>query len=171
MNRYSPERKAAILKKLLPPLNMSIAEVSRQENISDVTLYTWRKQLREKGVVVSDSQSPPEQWSAEAKLAVVAETLTLSEVELSEYCRKKSLFPEQVKAWKEACLSSQRPPAKPSKAKLKAEAEEARRDKKQIHQLKKELQRKEKALAEAAALLVLRKKLNAFWEEKNNADD
>lgn len=171
MNRYSPERKAAILKKLLPPLNMSVAEVSRQENISNVTLYTWRKQLLEKGVVVPDSQSSPEQWSAEAKLAVVAETLAFSEVELSEYCRKKSLFPEQVKSWKEACLNGQRPTAKPSKAELKAAAKEALRDKKEIHQLKKELRRKEKALAEAAALLVLRKKLNAFWEEKNNAED
>lgn len=171
MNRYSPERKSAILKKLLPPLSLSIAEVSRQENISDVTLYTWRKQLREKGVVVSDSQSSPERWSAEAKLAVVAETLTLSEVELGEYCRKKALFPEQVKAWKDLFLSNLRPAEKPSKATLKAEAEEARCDKKRIRQLEKELQRKERALAEAAALLVLRKKLNAFWDEKNNADD
>ena len=170
MNRYSPERKAAILKKLLPPLNMSVAEVSRQENISGVTLYTWRKQLLKKGVVVPDSQSP-DQWSAEDKLAVVAETLSFSEVELSEYCRKKSLFPEQVKAWKDAFLNNQRPAAKLSKAELKAAAKEALRDKSEIHQLKKELRRKEKALAETAALLVLRKKLNAFWEEKNNAED
>ena len=167
MKSYSLERKSAILKKLLPPLNMTVAEVSRQENISNVTLYTWRKQLREKGGLVPDSQSSPEQWSAEAKLAVVSETLTLSEVELSEYCRKKSLFPEQVKAWKDACLNSQRLPAKQSKAELA----EARRDKKRIRELEKELHRKERALAEAAALLVLRKKLNAFWEEKNNADD
>lgn len=170
MNRYSPERKAAILKKLLPPSNMSVTEVSRQENISNVTLYTWRKQLLEKGVVVSDSQSP-EQWSAEAKLAAVAETLTLSEVELSEYCRKKGLFPEQIKDWKNSFLNSQKPPAKPSKAEIKAEKEEARRDKKRIHELEKELRRKEKALAEAAALLVLQKKLDAFWSEKNNADE
>lgn len=170
MNRYSPERKAAILRKLLPPLNMSVAEVSRQENISNVTLYTWRKQLLEKGVVVPDSQSP-DQWSAEAKLAVVAETLAYSEVELNEYCRKKGLFPEKVKAWKAAFLNGQRPTEKPSKAELKAAAKEALRDKKEIHQLKKELRRKEKALAEAAALLVLQKKLDAFWSKKNNADE
>jgi transposase-like protein len=170
MNRYSPERKSAILKKLLPPLSLSVAEVSKQENISNVTLYTWRKQLLEKGVVVPDSHSP-EQWSAEAKLAVVAETLTLSEVELSEYCRKKGLFPEQIRDWKNSFLNSQKPPAKPSTAEIKAEKEEARRDKKRIHELEKELRRKEKALAEAAALLVLQKKLDAFWSEKNNADE
>jgi len=170
MNRYSLERKSAILKKLLPPFNMSVADVSRQENISNVTLYTWRKQLLEKGVVVPDSQSP-DQWSAEAKLAVVAETLSCSEVELSEYCRKKGLFLEKVKAWKDSFLNSQRSAEKPSKAKMKEEVAEARRDKKRIHELEKELRRKEKALAEAATLLVLQKKLDAFWSEKNNADD
>lgn len=116
---------------------------------------------------MSETQLPPEQWSAEAKVAVVAETLILSEVELSEYCRKKGLFPEQVKSWKAACLNSQRPSTK----RTAAELEEARRDKKRIRSLEKELQRKERALAEAAALLVLRKKLNAFWDEKNDADD
>ena len=167
MKSYSPERKAAILKKLLPPLNMSVAEVSRQENISNVTLYAWRKQLRERGHVVLGSQSSPEQWSAEAKVAVVAETLTLSEVELSEYCRKKGLFPHQVKAWKETCLEGHR-------AKIQrgpAEREATRQDKKRIRSLEKELRRKERALAEAAALLILRKKLNAFWDEKNDEDD
>lgn len=167
MKSYSPERKAAILKKLLPPLNMSVAELSRQENISNVTLYTWRKQLRERGHVVPGSQSSPEQWSAEAKVAVVAETLTLSEVELSEYCRKKGLFPEQVKAWKETCLEGHRAKIQRSPA----AREETRQDKKRIRSLEKELHRKEKALAEAAALLVLRKKLNAFWDEKSDADD
>jgi transposase-like protein len=167
MKSYSPERKAAILKKLLPPLNMSVAEVARQENVSTVTLYTWRKQMRERGHVVPGSQSSPEQWSAEAKFAVVVEAATLSEVELSEYCRKKGLFPEQVKTWKEACLAVHRPAAKLTAA----EREERRQDKKRIRSLEKELHRKERALAEAAALLVLRKKLNAFWDEKNDADD
>ena len=167
MKSYSPERKAAILKKLLPPLNMSVAELSRQENISDVTLYAWRKQMRERGQVVPGSQSSPEQWSAEAKVAVVAETLTLSEVELSEYCRQKGVFPEQVKAWKETCLEGHRAVTQRGLA----AREETRQDKKRIRSLEKELQRKERALAEAAALLVLRKKLNAFWDEKNDADD
>jgi transposase-like protein len=170
MKSYSPERKAAILKKLLPPLNMSVAELSRQENISHVTLYAWRKQLRKRGHVVPGSQLSPELWSAEARFAVVVETATLSEVELNEYCRKKGLFPEQVKAWKEACLNSQRPAATKS-SRSPAEREETRQDKKRIRSLEKELQRKERALAEAAALLVLRKKLNAFWDERSDADD
>ncbi len=166
MRGYSPERKAAILKKLLPPLNMPVAELARQEGISDVTLYTWRKQMRERGQAVPGSQSSPEQWSAEAKLAVVAETIALSEVELSVYCREKGLFPEQVKAWKQTFIDSQRPDSK----RQSAERREAESAKKRIRSLEKELLRKERALAEAAALLVLRKKLDTFWDEKNDAE-
>jgi transposase-like protein len=88
-------------------------------------------------------------------------------VELSEYCRKRGLFPDQVKAWKETCLEGHRAKILRSPA----VREEARQDKKRIRSLEKELHRKERALAEAAALLVLRKKLNAFWDEKNDADD
>jgi transposase-like protein len=167
MKGYSLERKTAILKQLLPPHNRTVAEVARREGISDVTLYTWRKQMRAREGVVSESQLPPARWSAEAQVAVVAETLTLSEVELSEYCRKKGVLPDQVKAWREACLNSQRPVSKRTAAGM----EEARRDKKRIRQLEKELQRKERALAETAALLVLRKKLDALWGEKSGEDD
>ncbi|WP_339491530.1 MULTISPECIES: transposase, partial [unclassified Pseudomonas] len=42
MSSYSPERKAALIRKLLPPQNMTVAELSRQEGISQATLYAWR---------------------------------------------------------------------------------------------------------------------------------
>jgi hypothetical protein len=77
------------------------------------------------------------------------------------------LFPEQVKSLRVACLNSQRPAANPTKA----ETEETRQDKKRIRLLEKELKRKDRALAEAAGLLVLRKKLNEFWDDKNGAED
>ena len=98
MNRYSSERKAAVLKKLLPPHSLTVAELSRLEGISDMTLYTWRRQAKMGGKGVSGNGKLAETWPAETKLAVVVETATLSEVELSQYCREKGLYPEQVKA-------------------------------------------------------------------------
>ena len=162
MNRYSPERKESILKKLLPPYNLTVTEVSEQEGISTASLYNWRKQARLEGVPVPGRKKSSDDWSSEAKLAVVVETAILSEAELSEYCRKKGLYPEQVKAWKQDCLDgfSANPERK------RQEQKQSKADKKQIRQLEKELHRKEKALAEAAALLVLRKKLNAFYGEE-----
>ena len=161
MPRYSEERKASVLKKILPPQSLSIAEVSRQEGISVQTLYQWRNKLRDKGIPVPGKSKNADQWSSESKLAVVIETATLSEIELSEYCREKGLYPEQVQAWKQDCLTgmSQAP------AKKKEETKQAREDQKRIKKLERELKHKEKALAEAAALLVLRKKLTAFYGE------
>jgi len=159
MPSYAPERKEALLRKLLPPHNLSVAELARQEGMSEQTLYNWRKQAKAGGAAVPGDQKLTDNWSAEAKLAVVIETAALSEIELNEYCRGKGLFPQQVKAWKAACLTGQHS----AKAQNQADREQAKADKKRIRQLERELNRKEKALAEAAALLVLRKKLNAYW--------
>ena len=54
MPRYSKERKAAVLKKLLPPQNRSVVQVAAEEGISDVTLYSWLKQCRQQGVPVHE---------------------------------------------------------------------------------------------------------------------
>ena len=164
MARYSEERKAAVLKKLLPPHNRSVVDVAEEEGISSATLYTWRNQVKEQGSPVPGSGKTSDQWSAEAKFAVVLETATLSESELSEYCREKGLYPDQVKEWKAACIQGQMSEAE----RHKQERLQAKKDRKRIKQLEKELNRKDKALAETTALLVLRKKFNALWEEKED---
>lgn len=90
---------------------------------------------------------------------VVLETANLTEIEFSEYCREKGIYPEQVKEWKEACVNANdKEKANNSKA-----DKELREERKAKEKLEKELARKEKALAETAALLVLRKKANAIW--------
>jgi transposase-like protein len=158
---YSAERKEAVLKKLLPPYNMSVAVLAKQEGISEQTLYNWRTKIKQQGQPVPGNKSTPEQWSSEAKLAVVISTATLTESELSKYCRESGLFVDQVKRWKEECLGGFQLSAEQSKE----SKQQTIKDKNEIKLLKKELRRKEKALAETAALLVLRKKLNALWEE------
>lgn len=163
MARYSPERKEAVLKKLLPPQSRPVPSVAKEEGISEPTLYHWLHQLRADGKQVSQSGRSPEQWSAEAKFAVVVETAGLFEVELSQYCREKGLLPEQVKEWKQACIAGTQTEAQ----RRQAEREQRKVDRKRIRQLELELQRKENALAEAAALLVLRKKLRALYCEED----
>ncbi len=161
MSSYSKERKESILKKLLPPINMSVSAVAQAEGVSAKTLYTWRDQIKALGQPVPGKTSSPEDWSAEAKLAVINETATLSESELSQYCREKGLYTEQVKLWKAHCLDGFK-----STKELNIKAnKQAKSDKLKIKSLEKDLRIKEKALAETAALLVLRKKLNALWEE------
>ncbi len=166
MSRYPQERKEAILKKLLPPYSRSVAEVAKEEGISDATLYYWRKQLRRSGAVVPNSNSSTEQWSAQTKLAIVAETFSMTENELSQYCREKGLYPEEVHQWRSECMNG----FMSSKERAAETKKQAKADKREIKELKKELRHKEKALAETAALLVLRKKLRAFYGEEPEDD-
>lgn len=160
MARYSNERKAAVLVKLLPPLNRSIPAVAEEDGISTATLYNWRNQARQQGQPVPGSGKRTENWSAEAKLAVIIETAALSAAEFSEYCRSKGLYPDQVAAWKVECLRGIHQAPELTRQRQVT----AKQDKKRIKELERELHRKEKALAEAAALLILRKKLNALWD-------
>ena len=166
MITYSLERKEAVLKKLLPPQSRSVGEVSRQEGISDVTLYTWRRQARAGGGKVTRSgKAVPEQWPAERKLAAVIATAALTELEQGAYCRTQGLYPEQVKAWRQACLDGQAAAGQRSQR----ERAQSQVDQQRIRALERELARKEKALAEAAALLMLRKKLQALWGEDGDS--
>ena len=161
MSRYSEERRSAVMRKLLPPNNRTVRDVSEEEGISEATLYNWRNQAREQGVAVPGNKKTTEEWSAEAKFAVVVETASLSESALSEYCRSKGLYPEQVKAWRQACVEGNAQAAD----RRDQERTESRQTKKRIKELERELRRKDKALAETTALLVLQKKLDALWGE------
>ena len=157
--RYSEEFKESVIKKMMPPNPVSVSQLSKDTGVSDVTLYKWRKDYRNRGIAVPSDQSKPESWSAEDKLAVVIETASLNEIQLSEYCRNKGLYPEQVAQWKESALAGYQQRAEVEKEKLRSRQE----DKRKIKQLEKQLHRKEKALAETAALLVLSKKCEAIW--------
>ncbi|WP_434782948.1 IS3 family transposase [Ferrovum myxofaciens] len=140
MEKYSEERKAAVLRKMLPPMNCSIKELAKQEGISDVTLYAWRRAAKMEGIPVPGVVRTGEDWSAEAKLATVIETANLSEIELSEYCRGKGLYVEQVKEWYQAALDGQ----ERALVSRKAELSRTRSDNKQIKSLERELARKRK---------------------------
>jgi len=160
MKRYSEERKAAVLRRMMPPENTPIPVLVEETGISDVTLYHWRKQAKEKGLVVPGDGRNPENWTPEDKFSVVLETASMNEAELAEYCRKKGLYAEQIAVWKENCLFGNAS-LDPSRSARKQE----RLAQQEIKQLKRELRRKEKALAETAALLALRKKMHAIWGE------
>lgn len=159
MTRYSDEHKSALLKKLLPPINMSVAELARQEGVSKTVLYSWLKQAKATGAPVPGHNKQPDEWSPGAKFATVLETATLSEAELAEYCRRRGLYIEQIQAWRAACVQGQHS----ARAQQQVDNVQAKADKKRIRELERELRRKDKALAEAAALLILQKKLNAYW--------
>jgi transposase-like protein len=159
---YSAERKEAVLRRMMPPENKTVSELARETGITEQTLYTWRRQLKNQGMPVPGDGKNPEGWSSEDKFAVVLETAALNTAELAEYCRRRGLYAEQIAAWRQACRLANANAG----GQARSCGEQSKEDKRRIRQLEKELNRKEKALAEAAALLVLRKKAQAIWGDK-----
>ena len=144
---------------MLPPNNMAIGHLSQEEGISAATLHKWRAEARGKGQLLPDADAGPEGWSSRDKFAAVLETAALNEADLAEYCRKRGLFPEQIKAWRVACEQAN-DWDRSSTARISPATKE---EKKRVRNLERDLARKDRALAETAALLVLRKKAAAIW--------
>jgi transposase len=167
---YSTEFKRAMVKKLAAPGGRSATALAKETGVSQVTLSRW---LREAGKLVGmdedkskDAREPvrqrrPEDWSAEEKLRAVIDAASLSDAELGGFLRRKGLHEAQLTQWREAAVAALgSPTVKGTKAETK-----------RIRELERELLRKDKALAETAALLVLKKKVQALWgEEDDNTD-
>ena len=148
---YSNERREAVVAKLLPPRNLSIAEVAQQEGISESTVYEWRKEAREQGRCLPNTgDGGTAAWSSKDKCAAVLKTAAMNGAELAEYCRRRGVYPEQIAAWRQDCEQA----ASLSPRERRQEALEAKAQRERIR----ELRRKNTALAEAAALLTLSKK-------------
>jgi transposase-like protein len=162
MTRYSPEFKEQVVRKMMPPNNQSVASIHRESGISAPSLYAWKRQFQERGCVVPAKTSQPDGWDNKAKLAAVIESALMNEAERSIYCRERGLYVEQLDAWKAAFEQVDGAGTGISPAMLAAERKKTRA-------LEKELHRKEKALAEAAALLTLSKKARAIWGTDEDA--
>ena len=164
MRRYSEAVKADVRRRMSPPHRQSVTRISEELGIHVITLYKWRKAWRLQGEVVPASEKDPEGWGATDKFTVVLETAGLNATELSAYCRERGLFPEQVERWRQASQDANEKPVLTLKEQKDLEKLRAQ-DQREIKRLKQELRRKEKALAEAAALLMAAKKIQAFWGE------
>ena len=163
--RYNAEQKQWALKQMSPPISQTVLKVSRETGITPVTLRTWRNAAIAAGEMTEHSSA--DGWSSAAKFRAVLETAAFCEAELSEYCRRKAVHPEQLRQWRAACEGANGDGRKTSSRKatfasgsmpvVNPSALE------RLRELERELRRKDAALAEAAALLMLRKKADAIW--------
>ena len=109
------------------------------------------------------SPKRPQDRSAEEKLKIVIESEILPEEQLGAFLRRNGIHEAQLREWRSLMLSGLQKPSRPSSK----NSEETRK----IHQLEKELQRKEKALAEAAAIIILKKKVQSIWGGEDEPTD
>ena len=166
--QYSEKFKEQMVKRLLGPGAVSATALSREVGVAQPTLSKWlRASLASvsKNEQGSASKSVRER-SPEEKAALVVEAKGLSGEELGAFLRRNGLHEadlEELRKWLAARLDP-----KASKREVDAARKAQKTDQKRIKQLERELQRKDKALAEAAALLVLQKKVQAIWGAKNS---
>ena len=98
-------------------------------------------------------------WSSEQRISALVETGSMTSEECVAWCRKKGIFPHHVEQWRKDAICGM------SNTTDKQQIEKEKQYRKEISSLKRDLSRKEKALAETAALLVLKKKAQAIWGE------
>jgi len=156
---YPKVVKEAALEKMFGT-DLSLREIADEIGIPRATLHQWKRQYKIEQAPTEISSLPAESWTPQEKFAVVLHSATLSEVELNAYCREKGVYPGQIKAWREACIRGNEPQDKH----LRREGT-YQQHKRKIKSLERELKRKDQALAETVALLVLRKKYDALWED------
>lgn len=156
VKRYTVEQKLWAVQQLEEPMNRSIKELAQASGITEVSLRSWRDFARGGGRFMPGSKDDGQRTSA-AKFRAVLETATLSEVEVAEYCRVKSILPHELQEWRAACEQANGAESR-SDAVVDSPTALAR-----VKRLERELRRKDAALAEAAALLVLGKKADAIW--------
>jgi len=153
MARYGEAFRNRVLARLLPPESAEVGVVANETGVSVQTLERWRE----------DAQSRPARgraWTAGARLEAVITAAAMDEAGKSAWCREHGVYPAELDKWR---LSATTALAEPEEARASPQA--TRQDKKRIKELERELLRKDRALAETAALLVLSKKVAAIFNK------
>ena len=164
---YSEKFKSRMVAKMVGPHAVSASVLAAEVGMSQPTLSRWVREahtvpgMAKKSRRSKEKTRPqrPQDWSPEEKLRVVVESRGLTDEELGAFLRKEGLHQAQLDEWSATARSS----LSARKGTKKASAESKR-----IRELERELRRKEKALAEAAALLILKKKAQAIWGDEDD---
>ena len=159
MARYGQSFKSRAVARLLPPESASLEEVAGAVGVGVWTLERWR----------SEALSRPAReraWTAAARFDSVVTTASLNEAGKSAWCRANGVYPQELAGWLQSATQAL---AAPEEA--RASPQQTRQDRDRIKDLERELRRKDKALAETAALLVLSKKVAAIFNRDMGEDE
>jgi len=154
--RYSRGFKESVLKKVLPPGGRSVREVGQETGVNPWTIYQWMRAAREGTLAEAGGELRPGDRSPAEKLRLVIEGNGLSEEQRGAWLREHGLHSEHLNVWEQEL----RDIVTDKDQKLRQELAET---KKKLKEKERELRRKDKALAEMAALITLKKKADAIW--------
>lgn len=155
--RYSISYKESLIKKVLPPSNRSISSVCKEEGIADQTLRNWLNKSKE-GTLKQEPSVYGNRRPPREKLNLIIESRSVDAADQGKWLREKGLHTEHLNQFEQEI----RDLVEDNKHKEKQEIKDLQKENKN---LKRELRKKEKALAEMAALYTLKKKAAEIWGE------
>jgi transposase len=174
---YTEGFKAQMVRRMMEPGGVTAAALARKVGVPQPTLSGWLRRASNSVALVSDRderKAPPagkaKTWTVAEKLRVLAAAQGLQDEALGALLRREGLHEAELMAWGDAAAGVLGTSAKaaPSSAVASADRRKLKDSEKRVKELERELRRKEKALAEAAALLFLEKKLQAMgWDRRH----
>lgn len=167
--KFSESFKIQAVKKVLnKDEQTTITDISTDLGIGLSTLNRWRREIKSSALVSNKSQNKsdekrPYDFNLQERFNLVIESHQLDEVQTNEFCRERGLYPHHIKQWEIDFVSGNNEKTDSvKKSEIRALKEENKR-------LKRMINRKDKALAETAALLVLQKKVHDIWGENEDS--
>ena len=164
---YPEDLREHLVERMLGPERRSACSLARETGVSQTTLSRWNQDARSVASMTKNTNEPggrpprrPQDWTPEERLRAVIEASALADADLGAWLRREGLHEATLTQWREAALRG-----------LSGGGGGAAADTKRMKDLERELHRKDKALAEAAALLVLRGKMKALWEEEGGSTE
>jgi transposase len=160
MRKLSRASQEAIVEKALARDGRTLTAIARAHNISRSTLFKWTKKYLECSIIKQHKPGKINQaLSALERFEHLIATATLDEAGVGAYCREKGIYSFQLTEWKEIFMNQK------SSEKQQSNFIELKALRTENKQLKQEVRRKDSALAEATALLILKKKAALIWGE------
>jgi transposase len=159
--QYSTAFKSRMVRRLIGPSAVSAEALAREVGVGQTMLSRWLRESR--SVEPMNSSKKKNRWTGAEKLRVLLEARGLSETDLGVLLRREGLHESDLTAWQAAAEAALTP------GRRATSSPESQRDQRRIHALERELRRKEAALAETAALLVLKKKVQEIWGDADDA--
>jgi transposase len=161
MSKFSEGMKEDLIKKVLNRKGQSIAKIAKLSNVGLSTLSRWVKRSVEGSQMIESKVKEEHRkiYSAAQRLEMLLETAKLNEIELGSYCRSHGLYSFQLTEWKNEFMKSS------NEKKDELIREELKVLRAENKSLKQDLNRKDRALAETTALLILKKKADLIFGE------
>jgi transposase-like protein len=155
---YKEAFKTKMVQKMLPPNGRSASALAEETGLPQPTLSRWLREAGKVGIM----NVPARKWTLVEKLRVLLEASRVGESQLGELLRREGLHAAQLTAWRAEVETALGDGVRRGKQSASVAA-------KRIKALERELRRKDRALAEAAAILVLKKKVAALWGDEDDA--